>query len=326
MNLTASFVTAPLLSLLATAVTAQVYSDSFNYPNGTSIPGWTQQNGVWQVQNGRISSTSGSVWAYITKDGLSATRSVLDGEFFFVGAGVQFAGLCSRHPGGPVDSNLLMVKIQNNGAAADFDRVFAYERGVALGTHYVDIPGGTVAAFCRMVTLGNEFWIETDADRDGDYELVLPPRPITTALTGTLVGMNGFQTSEMDNFEYFDAVLLPQPGATARVGLNYDMRLATPAPFVPWFGMIALGNQGFAVGNRAIPVSPDFIATATFAQPGFGLIGSTDANGDATLSIPVPPMPFLVGLRLFAAAFTFDPAQQFGVGHISNEQAFFIQP
>jgi len=164
-NPTASLVNASLLSLLATNATAQVYSDSFNYPNGTTVPGWTQQRGIWQVQNGRISSTSGGTWAYITKDNLSATRCVIDGEFFFVGAGVQFAGLTSRHPGGNVDTNLLMVKIQNNGAAADFDRVFAYERGVALGAYYADIPGGTLAAYCRMVTLGNEFWIETDADR-----------------------------------------------------------------------------------------------------------------------------------------------------------------
>lgn len=326
MHRTTSVATASLLALLASTVQTQVYSDSFNYPNGTTIPGWTQQTGIWQVQNGRISSTSGGTWAYITKDNLSATRSVIDGEFFFAGGGIQFAGLTSRHPGNNSGTNLLMVKIQNNGGVADFDRVFVYEQPVALNGFYVDIPGGTVAAYCRMVTLGNEFWIETDADRDGDYELVTPPRTIVNALTGTLVGMNGYQTSEMDNFEFFDAVLLPQPGAAARIGLNYDMRLATPAPFVPWFGMIALDNQGFAVGTRRIPVSPDFLAVATFGNAGFGLIGATDGNGDATLSIPVPAMPALVGLRLFAAAFTYDPTQLYAVGHISNEQAFFIQP
>jgi hypothetical protein len=327
MNHTSSLVAASLFSLLAATVPAQVFTETFSYPNGPIVPGWTPQTGSWQIQNGRLSATSGALWSYITKDNLSATRCVIDGEFFFVGAGVQFAGLTSRHPGSGSSSNLLMVKIQNNGAAADFDRVFAYEQPVALGSFYADIPGGTVAAYCRMITLGNEFWIETDADRDGDYELVLPSRPITTVLPGTLVGMNAYQTSEMDNFEFFDAVLLPQPGAAARVGLNYDMRLATPAPQVPWFGMIALGNQGFSVGGgRTIPVSPDFIATATFADPGFGLIGVTDANGDAALSIPVPPFPFLIGLRFFAAAFTYDPTQQYGVGHISNEQAFIIQP
>lgn len=313
--------------LLAVTVSAQVYSDTFTYPNGAIVPGWTQQRGTWQVQNGRLSATSGSTWAYITNDNLSATRCVIDGEFFFVGTGVQFAGLTAHHPGGNLDTNLLMVKIQNNGGVADFDRIFSYERPVALGTYYVDIPGGTVAAYCRMVVLGTEFWMETDADRDGDYELLLPPRPITTALAGTLVGMNGFQTSEMDNFEFFDAVLVPQPGAEAHIGLNYDLRLATPAPNTLWFGLIGLGNQGFDVGNgRMIPISPDFLAIGTFGNPNFGLIGVTDANGDATLAIPVPPMPALVGLRCFVGAVTHDPAQPFGIGHISNEQAFFIVP
>lgn len=314
-----------ICSLLGSA-TAQVFRDDFNYPNGPTIPGWTQQRGTWQVNNGRLSATSGSTWAYITADGLSATRSVLDGRFFFVGTGVQFAGLTSRHPGGNVDANLLMVKIQNNGAAADFDRVFVYERNVALGTFFVDIPGGTTDAFCRMITLDGEFWMETDADRDGVYELVTPRRPITQALTGTLVGMNGFQTSEMDDFEFFDAVLTPQPGATARVGQNYDLVLSTPALNTVWFGLIALGNGGFPLGARRIPVDPDFLAEGTFGNPAFGLIGATDATGNAAVSIPVPPLPAIIGLRCFVSAVTGDQAQPFGVGHISNEQAFVIQP
>lgn len=313
------------LAFLPAVLPAQAFLDSFNYPNGNTIPGWTQQNGTWQVQNGRISATSGSTWAYITADGISATRSVIDGEFFFVGSGIQFAGLTSRHPGTPGDTNLLMVKIQNNGGAADFDRVFSYERGVS-GNTFADIPGGTLSAYCRMITLDNEFWIETDADKDGIYELVLPRRPISQPRTGTLVGMNGFQTSEMDNFEFFDAVLLPQPGATPRIGTTYGLDLHTTAQFTPWLGMLALGNSGFAIGNRAIPVSPDFLATGTFANGSFGMVGLTDGAGSSTVSIPIPPFASLVGVRIFASTFTIDGTMPFGVGQISNEHGFVLAP
>jgi hypothetical protein len=179
-----------------------------------------------------------------------------------------------------------------------------------------------------MVVLDNEFWVEADGNQDGEYEVVVPPRPITQpAPLGTLVGMNGFSTSEMDNFEFFDAVLLTQPGAVARVGLNFDLRLATPAPNTPWLGLIGLGNQGFDVGNgRRIPISPDFLAVATFGNASVGMIGVTDANGDASPSIPVPPLPALAGMRLFVGATTLDPAQPFAIGNISNELAFTIQP
>ena len=102
--------------------------------------------------------------------------------------------------------------------------------------------------------------------------------------------MNGFQTSEMDNFEYFDAVLLPQPGAAARIGLNYDMRLATPAPTAPWFGMLSLGNTGFNIGARRIPVDADFLALGTFGSPAFGLVGCSDnvEGNPARESLSVP--------------------------------------
>src|SRR5690606_4088752 len=130
---------AAALTALVAPLAAPTDRDDFNYPNGTAIPGWTQQRGVWQVINGRIATTSGATWSYITKDGIVARNCVLDGDFYFVGSGVQFAGLTARHQGGNQDANLLMVKIQNNGGANDFDRIFGYERpGASL---FADIPG-----------------------------------------------------------------------------------------------------------------------------------------------------------------------------------------
>jgi len=313
------------ITVLSVSIPAQVFRDTFTYPNGPA-PGWTQQLGNWQVQNGHLVMTSGSQYAYITKDNLSATRCVLDGEFFFVGTGVQFGGLTARHPGGSTNSNELMVKIQNNGGNPDFDRVFEYEQPVALGTYYADIPGGTLSAYCRMVVRDNEFWIETDANKDGTYELVLPRRPISTVLGGTLVGMSGFSTSEMDNFKFFDAVLTPQPAALPRIGMNYNLDLNTPSPNAAWLGLAALGNTGFPIGARSIPVDPDFMAIATFGNSGFGLAGATDVAGNAVVSLYIPPIPGIVGLRLFVSAITVDHTMPYGVGAISNEQAFVIQP
>ena len=109
------------------------------------------------------------------------------------------------------------------------------------------------------------------------------------------------------------------------VGQNHTMRLNATQTNANWFGMLSLGNAGFPVGNRQIPVSPDFLAVGTFANPAYGMNGSTDANGDATLTIPIPALPFLSGLRIYAALFTYDPSQPLSVGNISNEQAFVIQ-
>jgi len=312
------------LSLLLTPLAAQVDRDDFSYANGAVVPGWTQQRGTWQVINGRIAATSGALWAYITKDGLSATDSVLDGEFFYdTASGVQFAGLTSRHPATNLDNNLLMVKVQNNGGTADFDRIFAYERAIGSAT-FADVVPPTLQCYGRMVTLDNETWMELDADQDGVYELSSPIKTVTSVLGSGLVGMNGYQTSQMDNFEFFDGVLLPQVGAVPHIGTNFGMRLDVPSANVPWLGLLSLGNAGLALDNpRAVPLTPDALFIASL---GLGLNGVTDAAGKATFSIPIPNNAALVNLGVYAGAVTIDTTRPFAVGHIANEQFFRIVP
>lgn len=314
------------LTLLVSPLASQTDRDSFNYANGAVVPGWTQQRGTWQVNSGRIGVTSGSLWAYITKDGLSAKNSVQDGQFFFVGAGTQFAGLAARHPGGNLDTNLLMVKIQNNGGLADFDRIFSYERPQALGTFYVDIPGGTLQAECRMITLDNEFWIEIDADLNGKYELSLPRRPIVSVTGPGLQGMNCFGTSEMDDYEFFDAVLVPQLGSLPQIGTTYTLDLDTPSANVPWLGLLSLGKAGIPLDvPRAVPLTLDALLITTLGGLP-GLTGITDALGKATPTIAVPNNIFLIGLEVYASAVTLDLSQPFAIGHIANEHYFKILP
>ncbi|MEZ5962858.1 MAG: hypothetical protein R3F56_03325 [Planctomycetota bacterium] len=310
------------LALAVGPLAAQVDRDDFSYPNGAVVPGWTQQRGTWQVLNGRISATSGALWAYITKDGLAATDSVMDGEFFYSTATtVQFAGFTSRHPGTNLDSNLLMVKVQNNGGAADFDRCFAYERAIGAST-FVDIAGGTLQCYGRMITLDGECWMELDADQDGIYELETPHKAVTAVFGSGLVGMCAYQTSEMDNFEYFDGVLVPQPGAAPIIGTTYNLALDVPSANVPWLGVLSLGNAGVPLdAPRALPVSLDALFIASLGV----FVGQTDAAGKATFGIPIPNNPSLVGLGVYAGAVTIDTALPFAVGHIANESFFRIQ-
>ncbi|MFO1054038.1 MAG: hypothetical protein U1F36_17620 [Planctomycetota bacterium] len=310
--------------LFAAVLGAQQFIETFPVDGAGAPAGWTAQNGTWQVIGGRLQSTSGGSWVYITRNGLIAQDCVLDGEFFYnTATAVQFAGLTARYQG-PGDSNTLMCKIQNNGGVADFDRVFLYERG-ASGNTFVDIPGGTVDAYCRMIVLGGEFWMEVDANRDGIYELATPRRVITLMTGAGLLGMNAYQTSEMDNFEYHDAVLVPSTGSVPHIGTSYGMDLHVGANEV-FLGALSTGNAGipFIVEPRAIPLTPDGVFFATLGVGALGLSGISDASGLATISIPIPPNPVLIGLTLFASAFTVDGSRTFGVGKISNEQAFTI--
>ena len=140
-----------LAAVLAAPLAAQVQMDAFNYPNGNVVPGWTQQRGVWQVQNGRLSQTSASFWSYITKNGTTGLTSVIDGEFFYGPTPhTQFAGLVSRHRGGNLDSNLLTTKIQDNGArptSIGSSPMSARSRAAASSPTYSAAPNRRTAAW-----------------------------------------------------------------------------------------------------------------------------------------------------------------------------------
>ncbi|MBK8976714.1 MAG: hypothetical protein IPM29_12415 [Planctomycetes bacterium] len=319
------------LSLLAASVLVaplcgQVFTDDFNsYPNGPLLAGsgWTPQTGTFQVQSGRLSATSGGVWAYITKDGFTPTDCVLDGTFYYsTASAVQFAGLTARFTS--ATAGLLMTKIQNNGGTADFDRCFAYNRPGS--STYGDIPGGTLMAQCRMIVLDGSFYMEVDSDMDGLFDN-LTITNTAAFLTAGGIGMNGYQTSEMDDFEFFDAVLMPAPGAVPQIGTSYTLELDSTTPNLPYLGILSGGNSGLPLGDgRKIPLTPDAVFLATAGAGSIGLAGLTDAGGDATTAIPIPAIPALVGVRLYAGFITIDGVSWLGIGNISNEHGFVIQP
>jgi len=84
---------------------------------------------------------------------------------------------------------------------------------------------------------------------------------------------------------------------------------------------LALGNTGFSLGSRTVPIDGDALFSVTFgAGVGpftTGFLGVLDAQGTAVGTL-VNPLPSLNGLHLFACAFTLVPSSPFGVRTISN--------
>jgi hypothetical protein len=321
------------LSLLACSIAlpAQVFTETFEYPDGNVIPGWTARRGEWQVSSGRVATTTSATWCYLTKDGVTAATGVLEAELFFSPFGVQFAGLAMRHNGGAEDTDLLMVKLQSSGgtgSTAGFDRLYMYERPLPLSTWFSSLARVTRQARVRMITLASEFWVELDGDRDGVYETALPRRPITRVFNPGLLGVSGFEFCELDNLKFYDATLTPEPLAVPRVGASYRLQLDTPTANTLWFGILSLGRAGLDVGlDRKVPLTLDDLFTISLGSaPALGLIGTTDANGNASPSLPIPPQTSLVGFNMFMAAVTIDQTKPFWVGHISNEQHIRIRP
>lgn len=320
-----------LFACFLTALPAQSFTESFEYPDGNVIPGWDARRGDWQVLSGRVSAALSGTWSYLTKSGLQAATGVLDADMYFSPFGVQFVGLTMRHQGSTEDTDLLMVKLQSSGgtgATAGFDRLYAYERPLPLGSYFTSLSRMTRQARLRMVTMANEFWVELDGDRDGVFELALPRRPISRVLAPGFLGVSGYEFCEIDELRFFDAVLTPEPLAVPRIGAAYRLQLDTPSANVVWFGILSLGRAGLDVGQgRKVPLTLDDLFTISLGSaPALGLVGVTDANGDARPSLTIPPQPSLVGFNLYMGAVTIDQTKPFWIGHISNEQHVRVRP
>ncbi len=314
------------LVLFSAPVSSQVFEETFGYPDGPIIPGWTQHRGVWTVVNQRVASTSGVVWAYMTKDGFSAKDSVLDCDVFYAGSGIQFAGVTSRHPGTTLDANMILAKVQDNGGSPDLDSCWLYERGFGTPLSKTSLPG-MQSARCRLITLDNTAHMLLDADSNGTFETDVGTRPLTTVLASGLVGLTAFQSSQVDNFRYFDAVLVAAPSSTPTIGTTYTMQLRAPQPQnTVFFCAASLRNTGIPIDSRKLPLSVDALLQMSLATPAvFGFVGLLDANGDGAPKLHIPNDRSLVGFSMFVAGVTLVASAPSGIGNISNDHHVVIQ-
>lgn len=83
----------------------------------------------------------------------------------------------------------------------------------------------------------------------------------------------------------------------------------------------ALGNAGFALGARTVPLDPDWLLVGTLGQsiPGYstGWAGSLDAGGEAAATLSCAS-PALVGLSFWVGGLTWQNGHPFGVGTVMN--------
>ena len=316
-------------ALLVSPLGVQVFEEHFNYPNGVIIPGWTQEVGTWAVKNGRLTGT-GAGWRFITKKNFLAKDCVLDGTFYFAGAGIQFGGLAARQPGKGSGTNLVLGKIQNNWGGTGFDQAYIYE--LPLKHIYTNlVRRGIPSAGLRLILLDDQAWLRLDTDRDGLYESTLGPVALGHVQGAGLIGLGSYGPTEMDDFKFYDAVLMEFPGSVPKIGTPYLMRFHAPPTkawgFTPYLCFASLSNRGVPLKARRIPLGADSMILLSMAVPNVfsRFIGILDSKGNAYPEIRIPNDPSLSGLVLYVAGFTLDPRKPFGIGAISNDHRIRIR-
>jgi len=321
--------------LLAGGLSAQNIIETFPFPNGTLIPGWTQQNLTWKIQNQRLVPTGGRSFHYITNDRIKDVKDcVLDVEVIYPTVqSLHAGGLCARHPGGSGENGLVQLKLQDNSGSGTgaYNTLWLYERpGSSV---YTAVSPPTKRAVVRLFIKGNQAWAELDGDMDGIFELKSAVKTFSNAATKSSgkVGITGYNGAEMDNWKYYAGIVMAASGSTPKIGTTYTMELftplnggSTPIP-TPWAAMLSLGNKGIPIPDgRAVPLSLDWLWVNSL---GFGWGGvMTTQKPTARFGIAIPNDPVLVGIDLFAAAITLDGTKSFGIGAISNDHHFQITP
>lgn len=115
--------------------------------------------------------------------------------------------------------------------------------------------------------------------------------------------------------------------ATPTSSLRITFRDAGAAGMA-YAGTFALGDTGFLLGTRQVPLDPDSLFVAAFggvAGVTGGYLGVLDANGEALATVGTT-IPALIGIRVFTGFFSLDATQPFGVRTISNSFALEFLP
>ena len=313
-----------LMLFLAGGLPAQQFTETFPFPDGPLIPGWTQQTSAWVVKNQRVTQTSGAVWSYLTLDAFpNLAACAVDVDVYFPTTPILcFGGPCARHPGGSGSVGQVMAKVQGS---ASFNIFYVYEQpGSAVSSSLAATPSATM----RLIVRGRTAWSMVDTNMDGIFDSTTLQRVFaaTTTKDRGLAGIDAYNTAEMDNFKLYDAVLQADATTLPKIGTTYKMsftaELVNGLP-TPWIVALSLGKAGIPVlGGRQLPLTLDPLFNASL---GFGMSGLLQTSApDGTASISLPGDPALVGLRVFAAGVTIDGSKPLAIGAISNDHTFVI--
>lgn len=299
--------TVALLAATTSVVSGQVFVDPFNYPDGPSFGAWVEDKGNWNAVGNQAESEQVFAWQYCTIPTIPKTQDAcVDCDVRYNTASsqaLQFGGVALRMAGAATDTNLIMVKIQDNNSSGDFDSLWLYERpgGATSNTTW----GVATSARVRLLAIDNDVMAFADTNNDGVFDVVLRRTVALTPAAGP-VGIDGFGGALIDNFAFFDAVIMPlasNPTPTPGAKIDYKLR---GVPSTAYQVATSLGNGGIALPTGStIPLSldPIFFASISGTLPGVfqGYAGAMDANGDASASLLLPAVPQLVGITLYTA-------------------------
>lgn len=322
-----------LLILVAAApIGAQSWINGFDYPNGTKIGAWQEYVGNWTCSSTRAFSQDRARMQHLVQPKIVQRDCAVQCVVFPRSNFLQYAGPSLRvnNPGsGLFGSDLIRMSVRDSDSDGRWDFYVLDEHlsnGVLNILRSGNLPTITPRAVVRLTALDQRLVGEIDCDGDGKWDVSVSAKTTLTAKPGP-VGVSGYSRIAVDDFRFYDAVILHDASATKpSIGTEFRMVLRGPAG-APYVAASSFGNYGVVLSSTsAIPLSPDILlaVTARNQLPTIfrGFVGTLDTNGDGRLSIRIPRTGGLVGVTLFTAFVNFRAGQ---VLAISNDFQFTVK-
>ena len=323
-----------VLTLICSGASTQIFTEPFNYPNGTTVGIWKEYLGNWNVVSAAAESEQKRGYQYLVHPQYSLTDCALECLVIYNSTSsqkLQLGGVSLRcnNPGhATLGADLIYVKIQDNNSSGDLETIYLYEHSTTGGLSAVSM-GVTpcMKATVRLLAIDNRVEAQVDTTGDGLWDYILT-KNVSLPVKAGPVGMPGYGGAQMDDFRLFDAVMLnattspkPQPGATlefvlrGKAGAGYQAATST-------------GNSGIPLPDgRVIPLAADqlFFVSASGVLPGIFVNYSNflDINGDSTIKLALPNVPALVGITFYNGFVTYDAS---GILQISNDHQVTVTP
>lgn len=170
--------------------------DNFNIPNTSTIPGWTEAVGDWQITNQELHAQASASWQYITYDASAGTGdfTLTSSIYYQGGPRVVFIGHLHRYRG---TGDCILIKMQDNSSSGNFNRCFLYDQGIGMVGYY-DVIAPFTSAVVQTEVTGNQVTLRIDNNMDCTWD---ETTTWTTGISGTgLLGVCGYNNGVLDDF------------------------------------------------------------------------------------------------------------------------------
>ncbi|MFH0894301.1 MAG: T9SS type A sorting domain-containing protein [Bacteroidota bacterium] len=281
-----------LISVLLITVNSFAQTcDYFNYPNTTTVTGWTEQAGDWSVSSNTLAAPVAASWNWITNDATgTVTDGCITGRATYSTTQLQFMGLTGRYT---TPINNIMLKVQDNGGSGYWDSWFLYCNDVSVGNMSGQNYGSDLNF--KLSMSGANVTIMIDKERDGVWEF---DSTMVVSNTGAgLCGAAGYSLCYLDDWCYnTSCCTLPDPAGTisgtstvcAEDTITYNIPTVANATSYHW------QYTGF---NTTVTGTTENVTLAFGHTAGSGVltVHGVNACGDGTVSasfpITVNPLP-----------------------------------